>query len=275
VPTPRPSRRGRRAAGKIELRNVRFGYGPHAAPVIDRLSLRIPPGDHLAIAGPSGIGKSSLAALIAGTLHPNAGAVLLGGAPVGGRGRDWRVLLPQEAYVFAGTLRENLTYYREATQPELHKAAWEVGLGPLLSRLGGYDADVTPSALSAGERQLIALTRAYLSPAPVAILDEATCYLDPAAERRAEEAFAHRGGTLIVIAHRITSARRAKRILVLDGVRARVGNHASLLATSPMYRDLAGYWDGPVSAECEPEPEPESQREPEPRATASSRRNRS
>ena len=248
ISTPLSSGEAGPASGEILLRDVRFRYGPHAAPVIDGLSLRIPRGDHLAIAGPSGIGKSSLASLIAGTLRPTEGEILLDGTPVAESGRDWRVLLPQEAYVFAGTLEENLAYYRQDREapgkPELDGAAEEVGLVPLLSRLGGYGADVSPAALSAGERQLIALTRAYLSPAPVAILDEATCYLDPAAERQAEEAFARRGGTLIVIAHRITSARRAKRILVLDGVRAQTGHHDRLMATSPMYRDLAGYWAG-------------------------------
>jgi ATP-binding cassette subfamily C protein len=230
----------------ISLRDVRFSYGPHAAPVIDGLSLTIPAGDHLAIAGPSGIGKSSLAGLIAGTLVPDRGEIRFGGVPVGRLGREWRVLIPQEAYVFAGTVEENLAYYRQdgkrPGKAEMDAAAEETGLVPLLSRLGGYGAEVSPAALSAGQRQLIALTRAYLSPAPVAILDEATCYLDPAAERQAEEAFARRGGILIVIAHRITAARRARRILVLDGVQARVGDHDDLMAVSSMYRDLAGYW---------------------------------
>lgn len=236
------------SSGSVEVRDVRFSYGPHAAPVIDGLTLTIPPGDHLAIAGPSGIGKSSLAGLIAGTLVPDQGEVLFGGVPVARCGPAWRVLIPQEAYVFAGTVEENLAYYRQdgdrPGKAEMDKAAEEVGLVPLLSRLGGYGAEISPGALSTGQRQLIALTRAYLSPAPVAILDEATCYLDPAAERQAEEAFARRGGTLIVIAHRITSARRAKRILVLDGVQARVGGHDDLIAASPLYRDLAGYWTG-------------------------------
>lgn len=234
-------------AGGIELRGVRFAYGPGAAPVIDGLSLRIPAGDHLAVVGPSGIGKSSLAALIAGLLRPGAGEILLGSVPVARCGHRWRVVIPQEAYVFGGTVRENLTYFGDAGQPRLDTVlldtvAAEIGLAPLVARLGGYDARVAPAGLSAGERQLIALARAYLSPAPVAILDEATCHLDPAAEERAEAAFARRGGTLIVIAHRITSARRAKRILVLDGVRAQAGVHEELLVTSPMYRDLAGYW---------------------------------
>jgi len=96
--------------------------------------------------------------------------------------------------------------------------------------------------LSAGERQLIALTRAYLSPAPIAVLDEATCHLDPVAESRAELAFARLPGTVVVIAHRVSSALRARRILVLDGTEALTGTHETLLAASPLYRDLVGHW---------------------------------
>ena len=163
-----------------------------------------------------------------------------------GLGRSWRILIPQEAYVFAGTLKENLTYLHPATKTELDEAAEAIGLAPFVTRLGGYGAAITPAALSAGERQLIALTRAYLPPARLVILDEATCHLDPAAEEQAEAAFSRRGGTLIVIAHRISSARRARRILVLDGARPQVGDHSSLLASSAMYADLAGQWDTPV-----------------------------
>jgi ATP-binding cassette subfamily C protein len=229
--------------GTLELRDVSFAYGPHAQPVVSGLTLTIPPGDHLAVVGPSGIGKSSLAGLVAGMLRPDMGEVLLDGLPVTGLGRSWRILIPQEAYVFAGTLEENLTYLQPAGKAALDEAAEATGLTPLVSRLGGYGAAIVPATLSAGERQLIALTRAYLPPARVVILDEATCHLDPAAEARAEEAFARRDGTLIVIAHRISSARRARRILVLDGVRPQAGDHASLLASSASYADLAGHWD--------------------------------
>jgi ABC-type multidrug transport system fused ATPase/permease subunit len=231
--------------GTLELRDVTFAYGPHAEPVISGLTLTIPPGDHLAVIGPSGIGKSSLAGLLAGMLIPGSGEVLLDGLPVAGLGRSWRILIPQEAYVFTGTMKENLTYLYSATKTELDEAAEAIGLTPLITRLGGYGAAIVPAALSAGERQLIALTRAYLPPARLVILDEATCHLDPAAEERAETAFARRGGTLVVIAHRISSARRARRTLVLDGARPQVGDHSSLLAGSAMYADLAGQWETP------------------------------
>jgi ATP-binding cassette, subfamily C, bacterial len=231
--------------GTLELRDVTFAYGPHAEPVISGLTLTIPPGDHLAVIGPSGIGKSSLAGLLAGMLSPGQGEVLLDGVPVAGLGRSWRVLIPQEAYVFTGTMKENLTYLYSATKTELDEAAEAIGLAPLITRLGGYGGAIAPAALSAGERQLIALTRAYLPPARLVILDEGTCHLDPAAEEQAETAFSRRGGTLIVIAHRISSARRARRTLVLDGARPQVGDHSSLLASSAMYADLAGQWETP------------------------------
>ncbi len=248
--TARGRHAARRESGGLRLRGVGFGYSAQAEPVITDLSIDIAPGDHLAIVGPSGIGKSSLAGLLAGMLRPTAGEILLDGVPMArypaAALTRLRVLIPQEAYVFTGTLAENILYLRGTADPlpraGLDAAADALGLSPLVSRLGGYHAVIDPAALSAGERQLIAITRAYLSTAPIAILDEASCHLDPAAEARAEAAFARRPGTLIVIAHRISSALRARRVLVLDGVRAQVGDHDSLLASSPMYRDLAGYW---------------------------------
>jgi ATP-binding cassette subfamily C protein len=153
------------------------------------------------------------------------------------------VLIPQEAYVFDGTLGENLRYLAPgASEADLDVSVDAVGLRAVVTRLGGYGGNLTPAALSAGERQLIALTRAHLSPARIAILDEATCHLDPGAAAQAENAFAARPGTLIVIAHRISSALRASRVLVLDGTRAELGGHATLLDRSPMYRDLVGHW---------------------------------
>jgi ATP-binding cassette, subfamily C, bacterial len=244
--SPFPGRAGRDLAA-VSVRGVSFAYGPFAEPVLHALDLDIPEGDHLAVVGPSGIGKSTLAGLVAGLLQPLAGEVRLGDVPTTGIAAadlpGHRVLIPQEAYVFAGPLAQNLSYLAPgAPQAELDAAVDAVGLRDLVTRLGGYHAQLVPAELSAGERQLIALARAYLSPARLAILDEATSHLDPVAAAHAESAFAARPGTLIVIAHRMSSALRAERVLVLDGSSARVGDHATLLATSPLYRDLVGHW---------------------------------
>jgi ATP-binding cassette subfamily C protein len=127
-----------------------------------------------------------------------------------------------------------------------------VGLTALVTRLGGYSAEIHSGMLSPGERQLIALARAYLAPARLVILDEATCHLDPAAEARAEEAFIRRGGTLLVIAHRLTSALRARRILVMDGTSVQLGGHEEMLAVSPLYADLVGRWNPSNTQELVP-----------------------
>ncbi|GAB3740674.1 ATP-binding cassette domain-containing protein [Microlunatus parietis] len=252
---PPPARPAEQVPGDPELifDRVTFAYGPHAEPILDRLDLTVGPGDHLAVVGPSGAGKSTLTALACGLLRPTDGRVMLGGVPPAAVSpallAGCRVLIPQEAYVFSGRLIDNLAYLRpEATPAQVAAAAAELGATELVDRLGGLAAELRPGDLSAGERQLIALVRAYLSPAPLAVLDEATCHLDPEAERRAEEAFAARG-PLIVVAHRMTSALRAKRILVLDGERTVLGDHDSLLQRSPLYRDLIGFWQPPASAD--------------------------
>ncbi|MEV8376043.1 ABC transporter ATP-binding protein [Kribbella sp. NPDC056861] len=232
---------------QVRLREVSFAYGPAAEPVIRGLDLGIAEGEHLAVVGPSGIGKSTLARLICGLLPPTEGEVLLGGiSPSGLQPAELaatRVVLPQEAYVFSGSVLENVTYLRrDASAVQVCAAIDAVGAYSLVRRLGGLAAELRPGELSAGERQLIALARAYLSPAPLAVLDEATCYLDPQAERIAEEAFAARPGSLIVIAHRVSSALRAERILVLDGSDADIGDHQSLLRRSGLYAELVGHW---------------------------------
>ncbi|HEU5160544.1 MAG TPA: ABC transporter ATP-binding protein [Streptosporangiaceae bacterium] len=235
----------------VELRDVTFAYGPHAEPVIAGLDLVVPAGDHLAVVGPSGIGKSTLAALITGMLVPDEGEVLVGGVRADRLDPAERVLIPQEAYVFRGTLLDNLTYLAPDAPDRAVAAAVEaVGMRDLLRRVGGYSGEIDPGALSAGERQLIALTRSYLAAAHpghahLAILDEATCHLDPAAEARAELAFARGAGTLIVIAHRISSAVRARRVLLMDGTRVLLGTHEELIGAAPLYADLVGHWGPP------------------------------
>jgi ATP-binding cassette subfamily C protein len=244
---------GPAAAGGCDLavRGLTFRYGTGAAPVVDGLDLDLADGGHLAVVGVSGVGKSTLAGLLAGLLRPDHGTVRLGGVDVGALPPSWlrtRVaLIPQEAYVFAGTLRENLVYLApEADDRAVSRAVREVGLEPLVDRLGGLGARVGAGGadLSQGERQLVALARVHLSPARLVILDEATSNLDPAAEARAERAFAGRPGSLVVVAHRISSAYRADRILLLDDDGARQGTHADLLACSRRYAELVGWWGG-------------------------------
>ncbi|MDT3727635.1 ABC transporter ATP-binding protein [Streptomyces sp. DSM 41972] len=250
-PVQAPAGDGLREASAGEdlvVRGLTFAYGPHAEPVLHGMSLTVPAGDHLAVVGPSGIGKSTLAGLLAGVEAPTAGTVTLGGTPVS-PGRI--ALVPQEAYVFAGTVRENVGYLVPGPDTAaLERAVEAVGATDLVARLGGLDAVIDDPAgtLSSGERQLVALARVYASPARVVVLDEATCHLDMAAEAAAEAAFAARPGTLVVIAHRLTTALRARRVLLIDGGRPVLGSHAELLVSSPAYASLAGHWAAPAGA---------------------------
>jgi ABC-type multidrug transport system fused ATPase/permease subunit len=248
-PTLQPPHHGMRLDG------VTFAYGAYADPVIRKLDLAVPHGQHLAVVGPSGVGKSTLANVIAGVLAPQAGEVTLGGVPLREFNQamlaEQRVLIPQEAYVFQGTLYENLAYLNQDVRPaEIDRAVRLLGMRPLVDRLGGYGAELDPASLSGGERQLVTLVRAYVSRAWLVILDEASCHLDPTTEALVEQAFAGRQGTLIVIAHRISSALRADRILVLDGTQVLHGTHDDLLRRSALYRDLVGHWQVGAPAEA-------------------------
>jgi ATP-binding cassette subfamily C protein len=241
----------------IEVRGLTFGWGASAEPVVRALDLVLRPGDHLAVVGPSGIGKSTLAGLLTGMLAPQEGRVLLGGVPVrdvpAALRHELVALIPQEAYVFAGTVRDNVSLFApSASDDALTAAAEAVGAGALLKRLGGLDAEIGHGGegVSAGEAQLLALARVYASPAQLVILDEATSHLDPVAEARAERAFAARGGVLVVIAHRLSSALRADRVLVMDGRETALGSHAELLAGSPRYAELMQAWATPVTGEA-------------------------
>lgn len=249
---PVPCRAATGAPAALELRDVTFAYGPEAEPVLAGLDVSVPAGTHLAVVGPSGAGKSTLALLVAGLLRPTRGEVRLAGRPAAGHPGGTpptrqRVLIPQESYVLTGSVRQNLCcllppHAARPSDPALWEAAEATGAGALVRRLGGPAGHVDPAGLSAGERQQLALARAHLSPAPLIVLDEASSHLDPVAEERAERAFARRGGTLVVIAHRISSALRAERVLVLDGPHTCCGTHRELLERSPLYRDLTANW---------------------------------
>ncbi|WP_052682108.1 ATP-binding cassette domain-containing protein [Saccharothrix sp. ST-888] len=259
TPRPRPSLAQplsvrppvrRSGAPAVRVVGLHHAHGPAAQPVLAGVDLTLAPGEHLAVVGPSGAGKSTLAALLAGLLPPQRGEVRVDGVQPhllpGPRRARRLALVPQEAYVFAGTVRENLCWLRpEASAAQLGRAVALLGADELVARLGGADGALgDPSVLSAGERQLIALVRTYLSAAPAVVLDEATCHLDASAEARVEEAFAARPGTLVVIAHRIGSALRSDRVLLLDSGQGVVARHGDLQVLSPLYRELVGHWLG-------------------------------
>ncbi|WP_103500805.1 ABC transporter ATP-binding protein [Streptomyces sp. SM14] len=229
----------------VELTGVSFAYGPGARPVLDGLDLTVRPGEHLAVLGPSGTGKSTLATLLAGDLSPGGGLVRWRPGEAGAGARRGppagTVLLPQHPYVFTGPLRDNLRYLRpSAPDAELADALAVLGLEPLLRRLGGLDSLVEPARLSMGERQLLVAARALVTPSPLLVMDEATSHVDPVAEHRVETALAAHAGTLVVVAHRPSSARRADRVLLLDGPRVECGPPSLLARTSALYRELTG-----------------------------------
>ncbi|GAA1301485.1 ABC transporter ATP-binding protein [Saccharothrix xinjiangensis] len=248
-PVDEPTGDAAPAGHEVELRGVTFGWGAGAEPVVRSLDLVLPEGAHLAVVGPSGIGKSTLAGLVTGLVAPQAGEVLLGGAPVRSVDAALRrrvvALVPQETYLFTGTVRENLALLApDASDARLLAAAAAVGASGVLARLGGLAGAIghAGGGLSAGEAQLLAAARVHASDADVVILDEATSSLDPAAEAVVEQAFAARGGTLVVIAHRLSSALRADLVLVMDGGPPLLGRHDELMAASGAYRDLMAAW---------------------------------
>ncbi|MGH3274386.1 MAG: ABC transporter ATP-binding protein, partial [Streptosporangiaceae bacterium] len=238
-----------RLRGAIELRDVHFSYQGQARQAIGGISLRIEPGETVALVGQTGAGKSTVVKLVARFYDATSGSVLIDGTDVrdfdlGGYRRQLGVV-PQETYLFAGTVRDAIAYGRpDATDAQVAAAARGVGAMEMISRLaGGFDHPVAERGrnLAAGQRQLIALARAYLVDPAILLLDEATAALDLAAEAavsRATEQLAARRTTLVV-AHRLTTAARADRIVVLDGgTIAEVGRHDELLAAGGSYAAL-------------------------------------
>jgi ATP-binding cassette subfamily B protein len=240
------------SGGEIDVDHVTFAYGTND-PVLHDVSLHIASGERIALVGPTGAGKSTLAKLIARFYDPVEGAVRVDGVDLRNATitslRERIVVVPQEGFLFAGSLRENVRVGRpEATDADIDQALRALGL---LDRFrdfpDGLDTEVRErgSRLSAGERQLVSIARAALADPSVLVLDEATSNLDPGTEHqveRAMEALMH-GRTTIVVAHRLSTAARADRIgVVRDGRLAELGAHAELVALGGHYAELYRTW---------------------------------
>jgi len=238
--------------GRITFEHVSFAYGP-GPDVLSDVDLEIAPGESVAFVGPTGAGKSTMAKLANRFYDPTAGRVLLDG--VDARSVTLRSLrsqlgvVPQEPFLFAGSVRSNLRFGRpEATDAEIDEAIDVVGLRELIERLPqGLDTPVHErgQTLSTGERQLLALARAFLARPRVLILDEATSSLDLRSETVIERALDAilEGRSAILIAHRLTTAQRADRIAVIDGgTVVEVGTPAQLIARSGAYATMHAAW---------------------------------
>ena len=249
---PRPAGRG---AARIELRDVHFSYTPGGPEALAGVNLVVTPGETVALVGETGAGKSTLVKLVARFYDVTAGRVLVDGVDV----RDYDLasyrhrlgVVPQEAHLFAGTVRDAIAYGRpDATDAEVEAAARAVGAVDMIARLpGGFYYQVAERGrnLSAGQRQLIALARAYLVDPDILLLDEATAALDLATEaavtRASEQLAAQR--TTLVVAHRLTTAARADRIVVIaDGRITEIGTHDELLAAGEGYASLWAAFTG-------------------------------
>ncbi|MFE2627042.1 ABC transporter ATP-binding protein [Streptomyces sp. NPDC059374] len=238
----------RELRGEIAFEGVRFAYGDDEE-ALSGIDLRIPAGQTVAFVGETGAGKSTLVKLVARFYDPSAGRVTVDGTDV----RDLDLtsyrhrlgVVPQEAYLFPGTVRDAIAYGRpDATDAEVEAAARAVGAHEMIATLdGGYLHEVAERGrnLSAGQRQLIALARAELVDPDVLLLDEATAALDLATEAQVNQATDRLAGrrTTLVVAHRLTTAARADRVVLMDHGRvAEDGTHEELLARDGRYAEL-------------------------------------
>jgi ABC-type multidrug transport system fused ATPase/permease subunit len=235
--------------GRVEFDAVRFRYGPDAPWALDGVSFAVEPGQTAALVGHTGAGKSTVVSLLCRFYDVTEGAVRLDGEDVKGLTLDTLRrhigVIPQDGFLFSGTVMDNLRFGRpDAGDAEIVAAAERLGAHALLSALpDGYDTEVGErgSRLSHGQRQAVCYVRALLAEPRVLILDEATSSLDAATEHTLQEALRRlaEGRTTIVVAHRLSTIRHAERILVFEsGKVVESGDHASLLARGGAYARL-------------------------------------
>ena len=237
---------------EIEFDQVTFAY-PSGPPVLHEVSARIAPRSRIAVVGETGSGKTTFAKLLTRLMDPAEGRILLDGVPLDrirfSSLRERVVMVPQDGFLFDLTLAGNIRYGKpDATDEELERALDELGLADWLAGLPlGLDTSVGQrgESLSAGERQLVALARAYVADPDLLVLDEATSAVDPATEVRIQRALdgLTRGRTAISIAHRLSTAEAADEVIVFDKGRiVQRGPHAALVEEPGVYCDLYSSW---------------------------------
>ena len=250
VPRPLPRPHGRRATGAdVRVEHVSFRYAADHPEALHDVSFRIAPGETVALVGPSGAGKTTIAALLPRFWDVGSGRITIEGIDV----RDLALtelrgaigIVPQEPTLFSGTVRENIAYGRpDGTEGEIVAAARAAHAMEFIDRLPqGFDTRVGERGvkLSGGQRQRLAIARVFLKDPAIVILDEATSSLDSESERLVGEAMEVllRGRSTLIIAHRLSTVRRADRVVVLDrGHVVEEGSHAELLAGGGVYAKL-------------------------------------